>query len=137
MNHSTGCIETMSDKSYINPYEVLNVGPEASEVEITKAFALAMKAKKYSPDMIARARKSLSSPQERIIADYLRPILPLVSRFKRQDLSELDTPAPELELLSEFIQHPAPEDIDKKLGERIFKDAAPPINPFSDFAGDI
>ena len=85
-----------------NPYDVLEVSPGASNKEITKAFAMAMKRRKYPPDAIALARKSLMNPEERIIADYLRPIIGTVKRFKRSDLSALDTPAPKLKFLSEF-----------------------------------
>ena len=46
--------------------------------------------------------KALMNPEERIIADYLRPIISPIQRFKRSDLSALDTPAPKLEFLAEF-----------------------------------
>lgn len=85
-----------------NPYDVLEVSPGASNKEITKAFAMAMKKRKYPPSAIAIARKSLINPQERIIADYLRPILAVVRRFKHSDFSILDTPAPKIEFLPEF-----------------------------------
>ena len=85
-----------------NPYDVLEVSPGASNKEITVAFAMAMKRRKYPPDAIALARKSLMNPEERIIADYLRPIVTPVKRFKRSDFSALDTPAPKLEFLAEF-----------------------------------
>jgi hypothetical protein len=85
-----------------NPYDVIGVSQAASNTEITKSFAMAMKRREYSPDAIAKARKSLMNPQERIIADYLRPILPTIKRFKRQDFSELNTPTPTIEWLSEF-----------------------------------
>ena len=85
-----------------NPYDVLEVSPGASNKEITVAFAMAMKRRKYLPDAIAIARKTLINPDERIIADYLRPIIKPIQRFKRSDLSALDTPAPKLEFLAEF-----------------------------------
>ncbi|WP_319422327.1 hypothetical protein [Pleurocapsa sp. FMAR1] len=85
-----------------NPYDVLEVSPGASNAEITKAFAMAMKRRQYPADAIALARKSLMNPDERIIADYLRPILSNIKRFKRSDLSALDRLAPKLEFLSEF-----------------------------------
>ncbi|MDJ0530910.1 MAG: hypothetical protein QNJ70_00220 [Xenococcaceae cyanobacterium MO_207.B15] len=85
-----------------NPYDVLEVSPGASNKEITVAFAMAMKRRKYPPDAIAHARKSLMNPQERIIADYLRPIIGTIQRFKRSDLSALDRPAPKLEFVAEF-----------------------------------
>ncbi len=74
-----------------NPYEILNVSPAASNAEINKAFANAMKLQKYPPDVIAKARKSLLNQQERMISDYLYPIMPNnVSDFQRQDFSHLE-----------------------------------------------
>ncbi|WP_199197469.1 hypothetical protein [Chroococcidiopsis sp. CCALA 051] len=86
----------------INPYDILGISPSASKAEITKAVAMAMKRKQYPVDVIAKAQKSLMKAEERIIADYLRPILPTVKRFKYSDLSALEQPLPKLELLSEF-----------------------------------
>lgn len=86
----------------INPYDILGISPSASKAEITKAVATAMKSKQYPVDIIAKAQKSLMKAEERIIADYLRPILPTVKRFKHSDLSALEQPPPKLELLSEF-----------------------------------
>ncbi|HEY9657372.1 MAG TPA: hypothetical protein V6C65_02825, partial [Allocoleopsis sp.] len=37
-----------------------------------------------------------------ILADYFSPILPVVQQFKRQDYSELNSPAPTLEFLPQF-----------------------------------
>ena len=93
----------MNDRLIIpNPYDVLEISPGASNKEITLAFAMAMKRRKYSPDAIAIARKTLMNPDERIIADYLRPIIRPIQRFKRSDLPALDTPAPKIEFLAEF-----------------------------------
>ena len=113
-----------------NPYDVLEVSPEASNKEITVAFAMAMKRRKYPPDAIAIARKTLMNSDERIIADYLRPIIRPIQRFKRSDLSALDTPAPKLEFLAEFdgLEN-AIADIDKvsqsdrQLGATLFTDS--------------
>ena len=85
-----------------NSYDILGVSPAASKAEITKAVAVAMKRKQYPVDVIAKAQKSLMKAEERIIADYLRPILPIIKRFKYSDLSALEQPAPTLVLLSEF-----------------------------------
>ena len=85
-----------------NPYDILGVSPAASKAEITKAVAVAMKRKQYPVDVIAKAQKSLIKSEERIIADYLRPILPIIKRFKYSDLSTLEQPEPALILLSEF-----------------------------------
>ena len=112
-----------------NPYDVLEVSPGASNKEITVAFAMAMKRRKYPPDAIALARKSLMNPEERIIADYLRPIISTVKRFKRSDFSALDRPAPKLEFLAEFDGlDTALEDAnkvsesDRRLGAMLFTD---------------
>jgi hypothetical protein len=71
-----------------NPYKILDVSPLASNGEITKAFSIAMKQRKYPPDEIAKARKSLMNPDERIMADYLSPVIPLVKRFKSIDIND-------------------------------------------------
>lgn len=85
-----------------NPYEILDVLPNASNAEINQAFAAAMKQRKYPVDAIARARKCLMNPKERIMADYLRPILPEnISDFQREDFSQLEE-STELEFLPEF-----------------------------------
>ena len=39
-----------------NPYDVLGVSQAASNAEITKAFALAMKRREYSTEAIAKAK---------------------------------------------------------------------------------
>jgi hypothetical protein len=85
-----------------NPYDILGVTTAASKAEITKAVAVAMKRKQYPVDIIAKAQKSLMKPEERIISDYLRPILPTIKRFKYSDLSALEQPAPKLVLLSQL-----------------------------------
>lgn len=116
-----------SQKITPNPYDVLKVSPNASNAEITKAFTLAMKRKEYPLDVIAKARKSLTNSQERLIADYLRPILPTIQPFQQEDFSELETPAPKLELLPELNDLDAEiqacktvSDFDKQLGESLF-----------------
>ena len=85
-----------------NPYDVLEVSPAASKQEITKAFTQAMKKRKHSPDLIAKARKRLTDSQERIKADFLRPILPTPKRLKRQNYSELEQPLPQFELIPDI-----------------------------------
>jgi len=85
-----------------NPYDILGISQAASKAEISKAMATAMKQKQYPVDVIAKAQKSLMKAEERIIADYLRPILPTIKRFKTSDLSALEQPEPTLSLLLEF-----------------------------------
>jgi hypothetical protein len=72
----------MNDRIAQNPYKILGVSRLASNAEITKAFSVAMKERKYPPDRIAKARKSLMNPDERILADYLSPDIPPVKRFR-------------------------------------------------------
>ncbi len=86
----------------INPYDVLGVSQAASKAEIVTAKVAAMKRKQYSLNVIADAEKKLLKTPERIIADYLRPVLPVVKRFKREDLSLLETPVPTLVFLPDF-----------------------------------
>lgn len=113
-----------------NPYDVLEVSPGASNKEITVAFTMAMKRRKYLPDAIALARKSLMNPEERIIADYLRPIIGNIQRFKRSDFSALGTPAPKLEFLTEFdgleqaiADSNKVSESDRRLGAMLFADS--------------
>jgi hypothetical protein len=72
-----------------NPYKILGISRLASNAEITKAFGLAMKQRKYSPDAIAKARKYLMNPEDRIIADYLSPIIPSVNQIEDQSQKDL------------------------------------------------
>ncbi|WP_373543073.1 molecular chaperone DnaJ [Chamaesiphon sp.] len=95
----------MPTKIVENPYKILGVSPLSSDAEITKAFSLAMKQRKYPPDAIAKARKSLMNPDERIIADYLNPIVPRVNRFKIADstaTNQIDYPVEERLTISQI-----------------------------------
>jgi hypothetical protein len=56
---------------YPHPYEVLEITPTANNAEVLKAFAQAMQRKKYTPDVLAKARKALMDPVERQVANYL------------------------------------------------------------------
>lgn len=98
----TNPISVKRQSSYLNPYDVLEISPDTPMSEIPKAFTKAMKDKKYSADVIAKARRSLMNPKERLIADYLRPILPTVGEFKYEDDLELEATQSNLELLAEF-----------------------------------
>lgn len=114
--------------AFVNPYQVLRVSPAASHQEITKAFMQAMKRKEYSVEAIANARKSLMNPSERVIADYLQPILPPIQRFQRGDYSLLETPLPDLNLLPEFsrlknyVDDYNSKALRAKLGELLFNE---------------
>lgn len=115
-----------------NPYNVLGISQAASNAEITKAFAMAVKCREYPPDTIAKARKSLMNTQERLMADYLRPILLPIHSFKRENFSALEASAPSLEFLPEFdrleegiVDTNQTSETDKRLGLTLF--SASPI----------
>ncbi len=55
-----------------NPYDVLELPTAATAAEISKAFAAAMKRRAYPVDVIARSRKRLLDPRDRLLATYLR-----------------------------------------------------------------
>lgn len=93
---------TTQTVTLINPYEVLDVHPGAAAAEITKAFAIATKKRKYPLGAIAKARKQLMNPSERLLADYLQPILPTPHRFKRSDFSQLNTSQTKLHISPKF-----------------------------------
>lgn len=88
--------------SHANPYKVLNITQTASKVDIVKAVAIAMKLNEYPLNVIASAQKQLISTRQRLFADYLLPIFSKVIRFKRSDLSLLESPTPPLEFLPEL-----------------------------------
>lgn len=116
----------MAEKSkYLNPYDILGVSPGASKAEITKAVAMAMKRKEYPLKDIAEAQKSLMDSKQRFIADYLRPILSPIKRFKRQDFSALDMPAPKLSLLAKMTV------TDGKITEKVATSIRENLNPES------
>ena len=113
---------------YPNPYDILDVSNGASKNEINKAFKQAMKKKKYPISLISKAHKCLLNSEKRLIADYLSPYLPKIHRFKRQDLSALDTKLssldilPEFDLLDEMIaEFKVVSEDDKFLGKSRFK----------------
>jgi hypothetical protein len=87
---------------YPNPYDVLEVAQGASKMEINQGFKKAIQKKKYPLAVISQAHKCLLNSQQRLMADYLRPYLPMIHRFKRQDLSALAQSEAELLLLLEF-----------------------------------
>jgi hypothetical protein len=98
-----------------NPYTILGVSRLASNAEITKAFGIAMKQRKYPPDAIAKARKYLMNPDDRIVADYLSPIIPLVKRFRFSDSGN------EHQIEHQSQKDLAPEQIDRLIEIEIDK----------------
>jgi hypothetical protein len=94
-----------NNASKLNPYDILGVSRSASNAEIAKAVANAIKLRQYPANVIAQAQKNLLNAQKRLVSDYLCPIIPIAERFKHQDLSILDSYIPQLELLS-FVSEP-------------------------------
>jgi hypothetical protein len=89
-----------------HPYEVLEIAPSANNSEVLKAFAKAMQRKKYSPDLLAKARKALMDPAERQVADYLwgswhQPLTPTTP-----NPAVLDDLEAEMTNISAQIAHP-------------------------------
>jgi hypothetical protein len=86
----------------MNSYDILEVSPSASISEIQAAVAKAMKSRKHSVKAIAEAQKALRDPQQRIIADFLLPVLPTAKRLKRSDYSCLEQEPPQIKYLEQF-----------------------------------
>ena len=81
-----------------NPYKILNLKQDATNSEIVRAMAPAMRAKKYTQREITEAQTMLRKPATRLAADFTFPILdrgkikPLRSsiKSKEMDLDALD-----------------------------------------------
>lgn len=65
----------------MNPYHILNVPPGADNATVARAMAAAMKARKHSAQVLAEAQRTLLSPERRLIADFMLPVLPLPHRL--------------------------------------------------------
>ena len=112
-----------------NPYDVLEISPDATTKDIPKAFAMAMKKRKYPAETIAKARKRLMNPKERLIAHYLRPILPEIAEFKNEDLENLDVSDQTVDWLYEIddleeaiANRNQPREIDRRVGSNLSTD---------------
>ncbi len=55
----------------MNPYQLLNISPEATAREIVQASALALREKNSSARDIAEARKELMNPTTRRLLDFI------------------------------------------------------------------
>jgi DnaJ-class molecular chaperone len=85
-----------------NPYDILGVQQAASKAEIVGAVAVAMKSRRYPVKAIAEAQKILMNPQKRLMADFLKPVIPMAQRFRSGQYQALDGPEPELVFLQAF-----------------------------------
>ncbi|CAK8720004.1 MAG: hypothetical protein CDV28_1297 [Candidatus Electronema aureum] len=55
----------------MNPFKILNIGPEASAQEIMQAAALALREKQHSAYEIAEARRQLMDPSARPVLAFI------------------------------------------------------------------
>ncbi len=78
-----------------NPYKILGVSQEADRKEIAKAFPIAIKERKFSPQEINLAQRQLLSPATRLAADFLYPAKIQAKRLQR---IELDVKVPDIDL---------------------------------------
>lgn len=65
-----------------NPYQVLGIAQDATNNEIIRAQAFAMKSHRYTAREIAEARVTLSKPATRLAADVTFPIFPDFGEIK-------------------------------------------------------
>ncbi|MBD5311582.1 MAG: hypothetical protein HDS13_05435 [Bacteroides sp.] len=68
-----------------NPYSILGVSQDATNQEIIRAVATAMKSRNYSTREIAEARAILSKPSSRLAADFTFPIF-----HKRKNITMIE-----------------------------------------------
>lgn len=65
-----------------NPYQVLGISQDATNQEIIRSQATAMKSRRYTAREIAEARVILSKPATRLAADVTFPIFPNIGEIK-------------------------------------------------------
>jgi hypothetical protein len=92
-----------------HPYEILEVDPAASNAEVLKAFAKAMQRKRYSPDILAKARKALMDPVDRAIVHYLWGSWRQVTAVQDPNLEVLNILTTEIDKLDGAIKNMVPE----------------------------
>lgn len=68
-----------------NPYTILGVTQNASNQEIIRAVAIAMRKRDFSTREIAEAQAILSKPSSRLAADFTFPIF-----HKRKNISLIE-----------------------------------------------
>ncbi len=64
-----------------NPYLVLEINQDATNQEIIRAQAMAMRSKRYTPREIAEARAILAKPASRLAADFTFPVFTSKKNF--------------------------------------------------------
>jgi hypothetical protein len=76
----------------MNPYEVLQVQPQAGPKEIMQAAALALRQRRYAAREIAEAQKQLMDPKQRPVLDFIYSVdlSPLLHPPSPQGLSLFD-----------------------------------------------
>jgi hypothetical protein len=84
-----------------NAYTILGVSQNADLPEIVKGQVEAMRAKKYSTQEIAIAKKQLSAPYQRLAVDFTFPVFESVKavtvsaniQAKEIDINQIDSNA--------------------------------------------
>ena len=78
----------------MNPFNILNICPGASQKEIIQAVALAMRERKYSAKVLADAQKMLLDPASRAAQEFIHCIdlSYLKNRFAIKRPDGLDLP---------------------------------------------
>jgi len=76
----------------MNPFKVLNTGPDASKQEIIRAVALGMRQRKYSAHELARAQKLLLDPVSASVQAFVHCIdlAALKGRLAVEDPDHMD-----------------------------------------------
>lgn len=75
-----------------NPYKILNIKQDATNSEIVRAMAPALRLRKYTQREITEAQTILRKPASRLAADFTFPILsnknvsPLKSSYKSEEI---------------------------------------------------
>ena len=76
-----------------NPYKILNLKQDATNSEIVRAMAPAIRARKFTQREITEAQTMLRKPATRLAADFTFPILdrgkitPMTSSIKSKEIS--------------------------------------------------
>ena len=65
-----------------NPYQVLNISQDATNADIVKAQALAMRSRLYTNREIAEARAILAKPTTRLASDFTFTVFPRLNKIE-------------------------------------------------------
>jgi hypothetical protein len=63
-----------------NPYELLGISQDASDMEINRGFNVVLKTKRFTHPELMAARQQLTQPARRLAADFMHPARPRAKR---------------------------------------------------------